>query len=37
MVGFDPSDRVTGFLVRVRAGFDVGNALNDRFLAGAFN
>lgn len=37
MLRFDPGDRVTGFLMRVRAGSEIGNTLDDSFMAGAFN
>lgn len=37
MFGFVPSDRITGFLMRVRAGSEVRNALDDCLVAGAFN
>lgn len=36
-VDFDPGDRVTGFLKRVRAGSEAGNTLDDGCTAGAFN
>lgn len=37
VLGFDPGDRVTGFLMRVHAGSEVWNTLDDGFMAGAFN
>lgn len=37
MIGFDPGDRGTCFLKRVRAGSEAGNTLDDGFMAGSFN